>query len=253
MADGGVAGSLWFGGAWLVMCLRSLGRFSREGDLVLDVIGTGFGRTGTLSLKLALERLGFGPCHHMIELIDNSEQLRLWARVAEGETPDWDTIYSGYRATVDWPGVRFWRRLTGHFPNAKVILTVRDPQRWYRSAYESIYRVRSIPMDEPLAKRRREVVGRLVWDGEFDGRFADAEYAIRVFTQHNEAVRREVPADRLLEFKVGQGWEPLCDFLGVPVPDEPFPRSNDRREFAERIARRHIGVAPPDAGIAEQQ
>jgi Sulfotransferase domain len=204
---------------------------------VLDVIGAGFGRTGTLSLKLALERLGFGPCHHMVELIDDSGQLALWERVAGGSIRDWDTVYRGYRATVDWPGVRFWRELTGHFRAAKVILTVRDPQSWYRSAYESIYRASSLSMDEPLARRRREVVRRVVWEGDFAGRFEDAEYAMRVFTEHNDAVRREVAAERLLEFEVGQGWRPLCGFLGVPVPEEPFPRSNDRREFTERLAR----------------
>lgn len=206
--------------------------------VVLDVIGAGFGRTGTLSLKLALERLGLGPCHHMVELIDNPRQLDLWARVAAGETPDWDVLYEGYRATADWPGVRFWRELTRHFPHAPVILTVRDPRRWYRSARETIYRATFIPPGDPLSGRHRELVGRLVWNDEFGGRFADAEYAMRVFTEHNDAVRREIPAERLLEFEVGQGWAPLCGFLGVPVPDEPFPRTNDLREFHDRIARR---------------
>ena len=208
---------------------------------MLDVIGAGFGRTGTLSLKLALERLGFGPCHHMIELMDDTDQLKLWSRVLEDGTADWDVAYRGYRATVDWPGASFWRQLVGRYPEAKVILTVRDPRSWYESAYESIYRASSFPMKDPLTTQRRDIVSRLVWDGEFGGRFEDAEYAMSVFTEHNDAVRREVPADRLLEFEVGQGWEPLCAFLGVPVPDEPFPRSNDRKEFAARIAERLNG------------
>jgi hypothetical protein len=206
---------------------------------VLEVIGAGFGRTGTLSLKLALERLGFGPCHHMIELIEDAEQLDLWSRVAEdGGAADWDMVYRDFRATVDWPGAAYWRPLVQHYPEAKVILTVRDPRKWYESAYASIYRARSFVGDAPLGERRRQLVGRLVWDGEFGGRFEDAEHAMAVFTEHNDAVRREVPADRLLEFEVRQGWGPLCDFLGVPVPDEPFPRSNDRQEFADRIAER---------------
>jgi Sulfotransferase domain len=218
-----------------------IGLLSRKAMIVLKVIGAGFGRTGTLSLKLALERLGHGPCHHMLELIDDPRQLEMWAGVAAGESPDWDRLYRGYRATVDWPGVRFWRELTSRFPHAKVILTVRDPQAWYDSASESIYRVSSLPVNDPLTERRRQIVARLVWEGEFGGRFADAEYAMRVFTEHNDAVRREIPDGRLLEFEVGEGWEPLCDFLGVPVPDEPFPHSNDRREFAERMARRRAG------------
>jgi hypothetical protein len=190
-------------------------------------------------LKSALERLGLGPCHHMVELIDNAEQTSLWTRVAHGETADWDAVYRGYRATVDWPGARFWRQLTGHFPQAKVILTVRDPQRWYESAAESIYRAASAPAPaDPVMAQMRQIVRDVVWDGEFDGRFDDVEHAIRVFDEHNEAVRREISADRLLVFEVGQGWEPLCEFLGVPIPDEPFPHSNDRRSFAEQRRRR---------------
>ena len=206
---------------------------------MLEVIGAGFGRTGTLSLKTALERVGFGPCHHMVELIDSAEQTALWERVAHGETPDWDALYRGYRATVDWPGVRFWRRLTDHFPQAKVILTVRDPQRWYESAAQSIYLANSGPAPtDPVDLRRRQLVRDLVWNGDLEGRFEDRDHAIALFNEHNEAVRRAISPDRLLVFEVGQGWEPLCAFLGVPVPDEPFPRTNDRREFAERLRQR---------------
>lgn len=209
---------------------------------MLEVIGAGFGRTGTLSLKLALERLGFGPCHHMLEVLDDPEQIELWTRVARGGAPDWDRIYQGYRATADWPGVRYWRELAGHFPWAKVILTVRDPRRWYESAAETIHRGATVPESaDPVLAGLRQVVRQVVWDGQFGGRFGDPEYAIEVFERHNEAVRREIPADRLLVMEIGQGWEPLCGFLGVPVPDEPFPRTNDRREFADRFDRRLAG------------
>jgi hypothetical protein len=203
---------------------------------VLDVIGVGFGRTGTLSLKSALERLGFGPCHHMVELVESAEQISLWKRLADGETPDWDAVFRGYRSTVDWPSVRFWRQITGHFPQAKVILTVRDPQRWYESVAQSIYLAASGPVpSDPAMAQMPQVVRDLLWDGEFDGRFEDMDHAIEVFNEHNDAVRREISPDRLLVFEVGQGWEPLCALLGVPVPDEPFPRTNDRQEFAERV------------------
>lgn len=206
---------------------------------MLDVIGVGFGRTGTLSLKSALERVGFGPCHHMVEVIDNAEQISLWNRIADGEAPDWDVVFRGYRSTVDWPSVRFWRQTTGHFPQAKVVLTARDPQCWYESVAQSIYLAAcgTAPAD-PLAAQMREVVRDLLWDGEFDGRFDDRDHAIEVFNEHNEAVRREISPDRLLVFEVGQGWEPLCAFLGVSVPYEPFPRINDRQEFAERLRQR---------------
>lgn len=210
---------------------------------MLDVIGAGFGRTGTLSLKLALERLGFSPCHHMRELIDKPEQVALWARVARAEAADWDEVYRGYRATVDWPGACYWRELTGHFPQAKVVLTVRDPQRWYESAKNSIYRGTTTPTQDPTVAAVTDVARRLVWDGEFGGRFADVDRALEVFAEHNDAVRREIPADRLLEFEVREGWRPLCGFLGVPVPDEPFPNVNDRntwtRDMRLRSAEQH--------------
>jgi len=213
-------------------------RTSGKEKLVLDVIGVGFGRTGTLSLKLALERLGFGPCHHMTELLEHPEQVVLWARAARDGTANWDMVYRGYRATADWPGARFWREITGHFARAKVVLTVRDPGRWYESAAETIFRSGSEPEPaHPVIAEMRDVVRRVVWDGEFGGRFGDAEHAIEIFNRHNEAVRREIAAERLLEMDVRQGWEPLCRFLGVPVPEEPFPRSNDRRAFAERADR----------------
>ncbi|GAB3976353.1 sulfotransferase family protein [Actinoallomurus acanthiterrae] len=207
---------------------------------MLDVIGVGFGRTGTLSLKVALELLGFGPCHHMDELGKSADQRKLWAKVAQDGAADWDAVYRGYRATVDWPGTRFWRQLTGHFSDAKVILTVRDPRQWYESVEGSIHRMVSAPATDPLVAEMQEVVRRVVWDGEFGGRFEDAEHVIGIFNEHNEAVRREIPASRLLVMEIGQGWEPLCEFLGVPVPDEPFPRSNDRQAFAERLVQ-HLG------------
>src|SRR5262249_50088324 len=147
----------------------------------LSVIGAGFGRTGTLSLKLALERLGFGPCHHMIELIDNPEQLDRWSRAVEDGDADWDEVYRGYRATVDWPGVAFWRRLVAYYPAARVILTVRSPKSWYESAHESIYQATSLWPADPLGVRRRRFVQRVVWDGDFGGRFEDAAYAKAVF------------------------------------------------------------------------
>jgi hypothetical protein len=206
----------------------------------MDVIGAGFGRTGTLSLKIALEQLGFGPCMHMVQLLDDPERAVLFRRAAEGDLASLDKALAGQRATVDWPGTYFWRELVARHPQAKVVLTVRDPQRWYDSAHGTIFQAATNappPADDAVAAGSA-MIHTLVWQGTFGGRFADREHAVRAFTEHNEAVRRVVPADRLLEFEVSQGWAPLCDFLGVPVPDVPFPRANDSASFRARIAQR---------------
>ncbi|MDL4821006.1 sulfotransferase family protein [Actinomadura opuntiae] len=206
---------------------------------MLQVIGAGFGRTGTLSLRTALERLGYGPCHHMTALFEDPAQLVLWREVADTGAADWDRVYDGYRATVDWPGAAYWRQLVLHYPDAKVILTVRDPERWYESAHDTIYQSHMASLDgaPPELAGMRDIADAIVWHGVLGGRF-DKDHAIGVFNEHNAAVRREVPAGRLLEFEAAQGWEPLCAFLGVPVPDEPFPRSNDRAAFMAMLQER---------------
>jgi Sulfotransferase domain len=206
----------------------------------MDVIGAGFGRTGTLSLKIALEMLGRGPCMHMVPLLDDPERATLFARAAEGDLSSLDKALEGHRSTVDWPGTYFWRELIEKHPEAKVVLTVRDPQKWYDSAHGTIFQAaQNAPRggDDSVAAGLA-MLRALIWEGTFGGRFADREHAVRVFTEHNEAVRRAVPADRLLEFEVSQGWPPLCDFLGVPVPDAPFPRANDSAAFQARIRER---------------
>jgi hypothetical protein len=208
---------------------------------MLDVIGVGFGRTGTFSLKAALETLGIGPCHHMLGMLERPEEIPLWRRAAQGRPLDWDVALRGYRSCVDWPGARFWRELAAHYPEAKLILTVRDPQSWYESASATIHRAAMdpSPAPTPVIAEMRKMSREVVWDGQFGGRFTDAEHAKRVFIEHNEAVRREIAPDRLLVFEVAEGWEPLCAFLGVAVPDTPFPRSNDQEGFAA-LLRQHV-------------
>lgn len=206
---------------------------------MLEVIGVGFGRTGTTSLKRALEQLGYAPCHTMLHLFEQPEQVALWRRAARGGPVDWARIYAGYRATVDWPGARFWRELTAAYPAAKVVLTVRDSRRWYDSARDTIYAAAVEPVPatgvDPTFAEIRQMSHEVVWDGVFDGRFEDREYAIQLMAEHTRAVRDEIDDDRLLVFEVEQGWAPLCEFLGVPVPDEPFPHTNDRGQFTDRV------------------
>jgi hypothetical protein len=207
----------------------------------MRVIGAGMGRTGTLSLKAALERLGFGPCHHMMEVIEHPGRIPLWAAAARGEPPDWERLLGGYQATTDWPACTFWRGLVEAYPDAKVLLSVRDPERWYESMLATVYGIstwaRTAPPDTVPAPMRQlaDMAQDLIWQGTFGGRFEDREHAIAVFRRHNDEVRDGVPAERLLVYEVGQGWGPLCDFLGVPVPAEPFPRLNDAASFHARV------------------
>jgi hypothetical protein len=218
---------------------------------MLEIFGAGFGRTGTLSLRTALEQLGFGPCHHMLHVFDDPETIPSWQAAARGEPVDWTQVYKGYRSSVDWPGAAFWREITAAFPEAKVILSERDPEAWYASAESTIHAAAVAPLPEgadPTFAQVRQMSLDVVWDGVFDGRFTDKRHALEVFEAHNAAVKREIDPARLLVFEVGQGWEPLCGFLGVPVPDAPFPRSNDRAAFAEQIARRRTGSPVEPAG-----
>jgi hypothetical protein len=222
----------------------------------LRVIGAGFGRTGTLSLREALVLLGFGPCDHMLENIEHPSRFALWAEVLRrkqaGEPIDWRPLLMGYRAIVDWPGAYFWRELVAAHPEAKVILTVRDPDRWYASTLATIYQMRAraerstwmgrllrlLGLAAPPLRHGYRVINETIWEGTFAGRFPDREYALRVFREHIAEVQATVPAERLLVFDVKEGWAPLCAFLGVPVPDAPFPHVNDAASFERRIRER---------------
>jgi hypothetical protein len=204
----------------------------------MKVIGAGFGRTGTTSLKAALEELGFGPCYHMKEVFENPKHTSTWMAATEGRHVDWKEFFKDYQATVDWPGASFYKELMEVYPDAKVLLSVRDPEAWYKSCINTIHKIsQTFPMSwtmrfVPVMGRMIGISSDLVWKNTFHGRFLDKEYALELFRQHNEEVKRYVPADRLLVYDVAEGWEPLCRFLGVPVPEgKPFPRLNDTKEF----------------------
>jgi hypothetical protein len=201
----------------------------------LEIIGAGFGRTGTLSLKSALEELGFGPCHHMAEVIDDMHrQGPIWNSVANGKERNWQKVYDGYRATVDWPGCHYYAELADAFPEAKVILTERDSRSWYSSINETIFQNmpgRVARMLMAVGRFPMHFVSTILLKQTFRNDMGEAN-AIATFERHNAEVRNRIPADRLLVFDVKQGWEPLCAFLGVQVPDTPFPHTNDRQMFA---------------------
>ena len=204
--------------------------------MALEIIGAGFGRTGTNSLKLALEQLGFGPCHHMFEILENPALLPGWEAAANGEAVDWHQVFNGYRSQVDWPGARYWRELAATFPDAKVILTVREPQGWFDSVQATIWPVMEARGRHENAHMNAlaEMAYRTIVVPIFGGRLNERDHAIRVFEAHIAEVQATIPADRLLTFDVAEGWQPLCDFLGVDVPDTPFPKTNTSQEFAER-------------------
>lgn len=212
----------------------------------LQVIGAGFGRTGTMSLKLALEQLGFGPCHHMVEVFAHPESLPLWSEAADGRA-DWDRIFKGYRAAVDWPTATFYEELATHYPGAKVILTERDPESWFKSTQATIF-AREFPpeSDDPWINMVMKVVGDL-----FGRRMHDKDTLLTVYEAHNARVREVIPADRLLVYNVAQGWAPLCEFLGVAVPEGPIPKVNSTEEFQRNIAQEMAGRAPGRPAPAE--
>ncbi len=203
----------------------------------LEVIGAGFGRTGTLSLKLALEKLGFGKCYHMLEVRENPEHVEVWQQATRGEPVDWRALYQGYRATVDWPSCNFWEIQLREFPDARVILSERDPKRWYESVMNTIYpsSMKARESNDPMIKSHAEMVFELIWEGTFHGRVENQEHAIDVYLAHNEYVKKQAPPDQLLVFQAADGWEPLCRFLEVPVPDEAYPRVNTTEEFQARV------------------
>jgi hypothetical protein len=210
----------------------------------MQVIGAGFGRTGTLTLKAALEELGVGPCYHMVEVLwGDTSRLPLWQAAANGEEVDWKRVFEGFESTVDWPGCTFWEPLMEVFPEAKVLLTVRDPEAWYESARNTIYASLIAGQkgelkegnEEPPSPEAFGMIASLIWQGTFHGKFEDKAYAIAKFEEHNETVKSRVPADRLVVHEVKEGWKPLAEMLGVPEPQSEFPRLNDKVAFREMV------------------
>lgn len=250
--------------------------------MALEVIGAGFGRTGTSSLKAALEELGFDPCYK--DLFWHPEHVEFWEAAARGKSVDWIELLGGYRVATDWPACLFYEELMQSYPDAKVILTVRDPNRWYESIYNTLYLKQRIASSAVFRCLRRlglrqfnantfllsvlragELVGlfrpgmarvawfydRLIWENSFDGNLEDRQHAMEVFERHNEEVKRRVPLERLLVYEIKEGWGPLCEFLGVEEPDKPFPHLNDTHTFRKVIRRRiTFALAAPIAGVS---
>lgn len=222
----------------------------------MKVIGAGFPRTGTSSMKAALEQLGFGPCHHMFEVYRHPEQIDRWVRAAASINPnsldpspvDWDWVLEGYDSAVDWPAGAFWRELADAYPDAKILLTTRDPERWYTSMQNTIFSNFGAsagdlpPTIAPIMGKLLPVFGAIV-GRMFGTKVTDdppsKDEAIKMYEQHAEAVRQTIPSDRLLVHEARDGWAPLCEFLGVEQPAEPYPHLNDSatlQDFMQQLA-----------------
>jgi hypothetical protein len=194
------------------------------------VVGAGLGRTGTVSLKLALERLLGAPCYHMTEVFGHLDHVPSWHSAVRGEPVDWEALLGGYRAAVDWPAAAFWRELLEAHPGAIVLLSVRDdPETWWRSADRTVFAAMRRP-PPPELEAWFAMVSDL-WRTRMGEGWDDPEVAMDAYQRHNDEVRETVPADRLVEWRPGDGWEPLCTALGVAVPDEPFPHENTTADF----------------------
>lgn len=198
--------------------------------MTLKVIGTGYPRTGTASLKLALEQLGFGPCHHMREIMMYPESAALWVEAAAApDRADWNKVLAGYHATTDAPSCSFWRELIDFFPDARVIHSKRDPEKWFESTQETVFSPQWV--ERTLSLPIREFFEQAVY-AEFGDNLHDRDFMLEQFKRHTDEVITAVPKERLLVFEAREGWEPLCEFLGVAVPDTPFPNVNTREEMA---------------------
>lgn len=197
----------------------------------MKVVGAGVGRTGTNSLKLALERLLGAPCYHMREVFVHPEHIPGWRAAANGQGPEWKDFLRGYAAAVDWPASAFWRELSAAFPEALVLLSVRDADAWWESANETIFGIIRGP--SPFGAKFAEwpQMVREMMETRFTTALDDREACIAAFERHNQEVRESVPASRLLEWTPGDGWEPICQALGLPEPSEEFPRTNTREEW----------------------
>jgi hypothetical protein len=218
----------------------------------LAVLGAGFPRTGTLSLKLALEKLGFGPCHHMAEIFQHPEEVPLWTRAFNEDGIDWDEVLAGYNSATDAPSCFAFPELAARYPKAKVILSIRSAESWWKSASATVMQAgnrnsQGAPAPPPSMLAMFESLGKFMARHNrphVDPMNATPETSMAAFNAHNERVRRIVPAERLLVFEAKQGWEPLCKFLGVPIPEIPYPRINTTEEFLARAPLLDRGEVP---------
>ncbi len=201
----------------------------------LSVFGAGWGRTGTSSLKLALEQLGFGPCHHMSEVMGNPNQMQHWSDIANNEIVDWNAVFDQYHSACDWPSSHYWRELAEFYPDAKIVLTTRPGEEWWKSYSNTIMaglKAADEGANDPMLRFLFEISEKMFLKTA-NCRYDDKDKFIKAMNEYEGIVRDyfSKQPERLLVFSVKDGWEPLCEFLGVPVPSSDFPRTNDTEQF----------------------
>ena len=201
----------------------------------LKIIGASFGRTASLSLKKALEILGYTNCYHMSEVVTKPEHSELWLRAWKREFI-WDDIFDGYQAAVDWPVAAFWPQLMEAYPEAKIILSTREPEAWYESAKNTIFK----SMDEGINSKNQEIRKRILMakeiivDGTFNGKLNDKKHCIKIYNENIARCKKEVDSDRLITFNPKDGWDSLCKQLACPIPNVDYPFINTTKEFEAR-------------------
>jgi hypothetical protein len=200
----------------------------------MKLIGAGFGRSGTMSVKAALDQLGAGPCYHMKITLKRYHHMRFFMSAWKGKMVNWKRFFRNYNSVVDWPTCSFYKDLMAEFPDAKILLNIRDPEKWYDSMYETIWAIQpAFPFWFPRIVRTMH--DKIIWGDNLKGVFKDRDKTIEVYKEWIEEVKRNVPAEKLLVYEVKEGWKPLCDFLSLPVPDRPFPHINERKSFIRMI------------------
>jgi len=200
---------------------------------MLEVAGAGFGRTGTHSLGLALEKLGFGPCYSLPEVAKNPGHTKIWKDAMDGKQVDWNHLFNSYKSAVEWPAAAFINELVRYFSKAKFILTRREPGSWYESASETIFEGLELSAHnpDPIKRKTSSMKRQLILEHTFEGKYWNKEHAIAIYERHIQRVTEIVPQERLLHFDVKDGWGPLCEFVQKPTPQEPFPWLNERKVF----------------------
>jgi hypothetical protein len=201
----------------------------------LRVVGAGLGRTGTASLKVALEQLLGAPCYHMLEVFHRPDDVRFWTEAGHRRTtPDWNAFFSGYAAAVDWPPAPFWEEIAEANPDAIILLSTRDAQKWWESASQTIF----VPGSGPPVPGFKEMLDALMGEHRFVKDRTNKDEVIAAFERHNANVRAKAPKHRLVEWTASDGWDPICKALDLPVPSTPFPKTNTREEFVARAKAR---------------